>query len=201
MNLIFDFDGTICDSFDASLLVLNEYLLSHSLPKVTKSEMRDGGFKALVRKRHIPLLFIPRLVLSGQKEIKKYIPKLKTYPKMEEVLLKLSKHNFMAIITSNSRENVEIFLKNNHILNVFQEVSTDFSMFGKEKKLKNIMKKYKLRTEETFYIGDETRDVEAAKKARVKSVAVGWGFESRMSLIKSEPDFLLDNPGDLLELV
>ncbi len=201
MNLIFDFDGTICDSFDVSLLVLNEYLLSRSLPKVSRSEMRDGGFKALVKKHHVPLLLIPRIVRYGQKEIKKYTPQLKTFPSMTKTLLKISKGNFIAIITSNSRENVEIFLKNNDIPNVFQEIKTDFSMFGKQKKIKDIMKKYKLKNDETYYIGDETRDVEAAKKAHVKPVAVTWGFESKESLTKSNPDFIFDEVKDLTKLV
>jgi phosphoglycolate phosphatase len=61
------------------------------------------------------------------------------------------------------------------------------------------MVEYSLASDECVYVGDETRDVEAARKAGMRSAAVTWGFNSRELLEKSRPDFLIDRPGELLE--
>ena len=50
-------------------------------------------------------------------------------------------------------------------------------------------------------MGDETRDVEAAKKANIKVVAVTWGFNSPEALAKENPDFLINHPSELLEVI
>ena len=73
-------------------------------------------------------------------------------------------------------------------------------VFGKDKGLIKVIVKYGLVTEETYYIGDETRDIEAAKKQGVKTVAVTWGAESRELLKKATPDKIISNPRDLLKI-
>jgi phosphoglycolate phosphatase-like HAD superfamily hydrolase len=52
-----------------------------------------------------------------------------------------------------------------------------------------------------IYIGDEIRDVKAAKKAAIPVAAVGWGFNSAGALEAFSPDFLLSHPDDLHQLV
>ena len=51
-----------------------------------------------------------------------------------------------------------------------------------------------------IYVGDETRDVEAARKAGVQIIAVGWGLNSRASLLLQNPDFIVDSPEELTQL-
>jgi phosphoglycolate phosphatase-like HAD superfamily hydrolase len=50
-------------------------------------------------------------------------------------------------------------------------------------------------------VGDETRDIEAAKKSHIKVIAVSWGFNSRQVLEKYSPDFLIDYPGELIDVI
>ncbi|HLB58081.1 MAG TPA: HAD hydrolase-like protein, partial [Gammaproteobacteria bacterium] len=54
---------------------------------------------------------------------------------------------------------------------------------------------------ETFYIGDETRDIQAAKKNHIYSIAVTWGFNNKKVLAAEKPDFLIDNPKELLAVL
>ncbi len=49
-------------------------------------------------------------------------------------------------------------------------------------------------------MGDETRDIEAAKKSKIKIVAVTWGFNSSNVLAQHQPDFLIDIPQQLTEI-
>jgi phosphoglycolate phosphatase-like HAD superfamily hydrolase len=52
-----------------------------------------------------------------------------------------------------------------------------------------------------MYIGDETRDISAAKKINIKMIAVAWGFNSFSVLNQYHPDFLVDHPRDVLNII
>nr|WP_232826105.1 HAD hydrolase-like protein [Cyanothece sp. BG0011] len=52
-----------------------------------------------------------------------------------------------------------------------------------------------------MYIGDETRDINSAKKSHVKSVGVTWGFNSSEALEKEKPDFLINHPHELITIL
>lgn len=67
--------------------------------------------------------------------------------------------------------------------------------------LKKIIKELKINPGEVAYIGDEARDIEAAKKAGILAVAVTWGFEGEIPLRNEDPDYLLHKPKELLTLV
>lgn len=54
---------------------------------------------------------------------------------------------------------------------------------------------------EVIYVGDETRDVEAAKKVGVKVIAVTWGINSEKILRKQNPDYLIVKPKELIEVL
>ena len=59
----------------------------------------------------------------------------------------------------------------------------------------------KAKAEEIVYIGDEIRDINAAKKAKVKVIAVTWGFNSKEVLSEYQPDALVDQPQELIEVI
>jgi phosphoglycolate phosphatase len=52
-----------------------------------------------------------------------------------------------------------------------------------------------------IYVGDETRDIEAARKIQIQVIAVSWGFNSREVLAEQKPDFLISHPSQLIEVV
>ena len=62
------------------------------------------------------------------------------------------------------------------------------------------MKDYGLKRRETVYVGDETRDVQAARFALIKVVSVTWGFNTKEILRKQRPYYLIDEPKQLLNL-
>ena len=60
-----------------------------------------------------------------------------------------------------------------------------------------LIKEYKLNLEEVIYIGDEDRDIIAAKRVGVKVIAVTWGYNSKEKLMKEKPDCLVSSPKEL----
>jgi phosphoglycolate phosphatase-like HAD superfamily hydrolase len=55
--------------------------------------------------------------------------------------------------------------------------------------------------EETFMIGDAISDIRQGKRAGVRTIAAAWGFQRRDFLLAEAPDFMADEPADLLEIL
>ena len=66
--------------------------------------------------------------------------------------------------------------------------------------MKRIMKKEKLRTSEVLYVGDEIRDINAAKNAGIDIASVGWGYNTVESLKKHKPEYLITEPSELINI-
>lgn len=201
MNLIFDFDGTLADTLSITVEIINQFFAKRNIPPTSEEELRDkGGMKGLIKAHHIPKYLIPYLVVYGRYKLSKRIKDAKPFKGLPEVLEKLSQKHTLGIVTSNSKKNIQIFLKNNNLEKYFTFVSSKGGLFDKHLKIMKIISKYKLEHHNTIYIGDETRDVEAAKKSKLKSVAVAWGFESKESLEESDPEKIITSVSDLLKL-
>ena len=122
---------------------------------------------------------------------------IKPFPQLESVLPKLSEKYVLGIVTSNDPVNVKKFLLA-HNLDYFAFVYSDGSLFGKGKIIKNLLHKYSYAPENVIYVGDEVRDIDAARTAGINVVSVTWGLNSKKVLLENNPDFLIDNSTALL---
>jgi phosphoglycolate phosphatase len=57
------------------------------------------------------------------------------------------------------------------------------------------------RPAEVYMVGDSLPDIETAKAAGMVSVAATWGFRTREELRAGGPDYMIDEPDDLLMLL
>lgn len=193
MKLLFDFDGTICDGLGAVIEILNQLFEEISCPSLSAKELRQNGFRKVFMDRNVNWWRLGFMVGRGKKLFSDKVPSLNSFPGLSEVLGRLAKRHELGIVTSNAQSSVEKFLDNHGLRRIFSEVKGDVEVFGKEKMIK------KLRAD--YYVGDETRDIEAARKVGVAVVAVGWGFESPELLLQSKPDKLVYQPEELLEIL
>lgn len=193
MTLIFDFDGTICDSLDMASSIINTYLAKYTLPKTSSAEIKRLGLKGLISKYKLSIIQLGKLVPWGRRQISQKIPQLEVFPDLPRVLHTLARKHSLGIITTNSSQNVRKFLQLKHLENVFSFIDDSPDIFGKHHKLTSHKGDY--------YIGDETRDVEAAKKAGIKSIAVTWGYESRLLLLAAKPDIIISRPVQLIKKI
>ena len=79
----------------------------------------------------------------------------------------------------------------------FDAIVGGVSLFKKAGELKKIKKQYSIDHNDIVYVGDETRDIIAAKKVGVRSVAVSWGYNSESALKDLQPDILVKTPEQL----
>ncbi|MCJ8279093.1 MAG: HAD-IA family hydrolase [Rivularia sp. ALOHA_DT_140] len=203
--IIFDFDGTIADTVDALVNIANSLAVEFSFAPITPEEfllLKNLTSREIFKYSGIPLFKIPFLLKKVKRELKNKIPELKPIQGIPEALLELQENGSrLGIITSNSKGNVREFLKINNLDNFFEFVHTGVTIFGKTTIINNVLKQRQIKTQDVIYVGDETRDIEASKKAQIKICSVTWGFNSEEALSKENPDFLIHHPRELLEIV
>ncbi|MBK1831153.1 HAD-IA family hydrolase [Verrucomicrobiaceae bacterium R5-34] len=202
--IIFDFDGTLADTLDEAFHIYNKMAKEHDLRAVSEDEipgLRDMKLNQFLSHLGIPKRRVPKLLYQGTKQLKESIGSLPLFEGLEHVLPALrTKIEHVGILTSNSVENVNLFLETHGLENVFTFVSSTSKLTGKAKHLRAIRKTFSLEASEMIYVGDEIRDIVASKKAGIPVAAVGWGFNSPEALKKEQPDHFCDSVEELLML-
>jgi HAD superfamily hydrolase (TIGR01509 family) len=202
--IVFDFDGTIADSLQASLVIGNRLAEEFGLEPVTPEKLerwQQLSSKQVLKELNIPFFKLPRLLGHFKRALSQEIRHFPMISGMREVILELwDRHFLLGIVTSNSEENVRQFLTAQGIEHLFDFVESCPRLMGKDRILQRIARNHKLDLQHTLYVGDETRDIDAAKNCQMQAVAVTWGFNSRSALRAHKPDHLIESPRDLIAI-
>jgi phosphoglycolate phosphatase len=203
--IIFDFDGTIADSYQAVVSITNGLSAEFGykpLDEETLQLLKNLSSKDIVKLSEISFFKLPFLVKRIQTEMGKQIENLEPILGMSEVLQELKKQNYiLGIITSNAKENAIAFLEKQNLIHLFDFIYSRTSLFGKHRVINKAIKRYKFSKKEVIYVGDETRDIRSAKKSNIGIIAVTWGFHSDKILSEFHPDFIAEKPSEILDAV
>ncbi|MEB3175800.1 MAG: HAD hydrolase-like protein [Cyanobacteriota bacterium] len=203
--ILFDFDGTIADTQEAFLTIVNRLAPEFGYPPVDQAQLaylKTLSSGEVIRYARISPLKIPFILKRLKKELGKTITELQPYPGMASMLTALkSQDYFLGIVTSNSLENVSAFLAKNELDGIFDVIHSGTTLFGKNRIINRLLRERRLPAETVIYVGDETRDVVAAQKSHITMVAVGWGFNSPGILMEYHPDYLIYHPQELLAIL
>lgn len=202
--VVFDFDGTIADTFDAALSILNRLSGEFGFRTLQPSEIetaREMTVRQLLKFLGIPMTMMPKIAHRGVKELHSRISEIKPFPAIPDVLRELHRRGFrLGIITSNSQENVAQFLQM-HDLELFDFVCTSSRLFGKAREIRGVLKRFRWKSQQLFFVGDECRDIEASQKSSIPIAAVSWGFNTPTALAAMNPTHLIHEPAELLRLL
>ena len=202
--VVFDFDGTIADTLQHSHRILNQLAEDYGFNRLEPSELdraKDMTATQLIRYLRIPKRKIPIILGRGKKMLRQNIAEVPVCQGMDSLIQDLKEKGWrMGILTSNSVENVEAFLRSKGLQH-FEFISSVNGISGKHKHMRAICRTFSLRPEDMLYVGDESRDVKAARKVRVPVAACSWGFNSEEALESYKPDFLVKDPQELIEVV
>ncbi|MFN5872060.1 MAG: HAD-IA family hydrolase [Aphanizomenon sp.] len=203
--IIFDFDGTIADTVDALVTIANRLALEFGYVPINSQELvllRNLTAREIIKYSGVSLFKIPFMVKKVKGELKHKIPELKPIEGINAALIELHHQGYhLGIITSNSQENVNEFLKCHNLDYLFDFIYSGVTIFGKTTIINNVLRQKHFQPESVIYVGDVTRDIESAKKANIKVIAVSWGFNSPEALSKQNPDFLIHHPHELLAVM
>jgi len=203
--ILFDFDGTIADSFELIFRIANRLAVEYGYPTTNPEDIRhlkNLTSKEVVRQSGVNIWQLLFLLRRLRREMNREIATLKLIPGMRESLSALKDQgHWLGIVTSNSTENVETFLQQQQLGDLFDQVVSGLTLFGKGKVIRRVIQQHQLELEQVIYVGDETRDIEAAHKVGVVAIAVSWGFSSSEVLAKQKPDYLVHHPEELVNVI
>ncbi len=199
--MIFDFDGTLVDTFETLLKIVERLADEFGYPAPTAEKiehLKNLPSRQIIKNVDVDLIKIPSLLRRVKLELNKEISNIQLISGMQPALIELKHQGIqLGIITSNSKENVLAVLQKHHLENCFDFIYGETSIFGKHQTINKVLKQIKIPHDEIIYVGDETRDIVAAKKSKIKAIAVSWGFNSKQALQAQNPDFLIDRPESL----
>jgi len=187
---IFDSDGTLADTLPWMRGIFNELAEEHGFRRVEPHEydrFRDLHGRALLRELGLPLWKLPRVVSSMRRRMAEHRGTLSAFPGIGEMLRRLAAGGVqLAVVSSNSRENVERVL-GPESAKLIRHFACGVSMFGKAAKLRQVIRQSGVEKQHAIFIGDEIRDGEAAHKAQIAFGAVLWGQHSGEALRAQSP--------------
>jgi len=202
--VIFDFDGTLVDSLGVALTAYNSVAARFGVRVVSDAEMpelRALGAMAVIRRLGVPLWKVPRVVAAVRTEMKRGLDEAGPVPGIVAALNDLVATGCaLGVLTSNSRENAERFFSR-HGFPSFAQIVGGVGLFGKSKALRHLQRSRLAGAERCAYVGDEVRDIEAARAVGMPVVAVGWGYNDLAALEGTRPDVLVKRPAALARSV
>jgi len=202
--MIFDFDGTIADSFFLVQEGFKEF--AHRLgiknpEDFNLQDLRNFSAGEIINKYKISLWKLWKITPELWKFMENRLENVKPIEGIGQLLKGLSNMNLkMMILTSNSEDNVRNFLKKNN-LEYFAVIQSKRGIMGKAADIQRMMKSNRLEKNSTIYVGDEVRDIEAARKAGIKIISVTWGFNTKEALKLAQPDYLVNKPKEILAIM
>jgi phosphoglycolate phosphatase len=198
--IVWDFDGTLADTFACLVRAYNALAPGRGF-----HILDDPGAAGhvplpdLLRSLGIPLVSLPSFAREILAAVRRELAGIPLFPGVAEVLRELGHaRRRMCVLSSNAPDNIRACLRGNGVEGLFTAVAGYSRLLGKARGLRRLLRNQQVAAERAVYVGDEVRDVQAARQAGLAVAAVTWGFQSRELLAAHAPDHLLDRPEQLL---
>lgn len=201
--IIFDFDGTLADSFPWFAANINKAAKLFGFKKITTEDhehLRKLSAREVISFLGISWWKIPMISVYMRKQMNRDLSTIQLFENVEDVLSMLREKNLkLAIVSSNSEENIKGLLGST--VAHFDIFKCGSSLFGKPKKFETILKETGFDPHEVLCIGDEIRDIEAAKAVAAHAGSVTWGYANRLALKEANPHYLFTSMKDILSVL
>lgn len=199
---IFDFDGTLADSFPWLLRIMNGVADKYGFRRIEDHEielLRGYDNKKIIEHLKIPTWKMLLVANHMRRLMRRDIGEIFLFPGVSQMLGELTAKGIAtAIVTSNSEANVRtVFGPEN--ANLIKYYIGGAGLFGKSAKIKKVLRWSKISAAETIYIGDEVRDLQAAHSVGMAFGAVSWGYASPESLMIHSPEEVFLEMNDIVE--
>ena len=205
--IIFDFDGVLADTLNDLLQfgqeACNQLGVKHSVTKEDIINLEEMSFVSYGQACEVPEHLVDEFVkiclaLFAEKKSPPAI-----FPGLSDVIRYLSGNHMIAIVTTNSSQNVKAFLVEHGLDSLIHAVYGVDSPGSKAQKISMARNEFleNGKQEFMFMVGDSLSDILAAEEASVTSIAVTWGHQSLETLLRGHPDYVANSPHNLIEII
>ena len=199
---IFDFDGTLADSFPWFLGMVNGLADEHGFRRIGEHEiemLRGQGARQVAGHLGVPAWKLPRIAHQIRRRMARDIAGIAPFPGVDRLLRDLAGQGIrLAVVTSNSLDNVRQVLGADSAA-LIQHYECGASLFGKRPKLRAVLRASGVPAAAAICIGDEIRDFEAARAEGIAFGAVTWGYTNPEALRALAPEEVFACPEEILQ--
>ena len=199
--IIFDFDGTLADTFPCFVRVFDEAAAKYRFKPIDRTNaegLRGLDARQIMALHDIPLWKTPAIARFMRARIGDEAHGIRLFDGVEAVLRTLNQRGVvLTIVTSNARSNV-LRILGPELVKLFSHVECGAGLFGKLPKVRKVLAATGIAPADTLLIGDEIRDARVAQEAGVDFGAVAWGFNHVDALVAHAPRHVFHQVADLL---
>lgn len=193
--VIFDFDGTLGDTFGWMLDTSDALADKYGYRKIDRGQLdtlRHLSAREMMKVHKLPALKVPVIAAHFQKLMTADAGRIAMFDGVPEMLRALHGAGIqLAVVSSNSEENIRIVL-GPELCELIGMFNCGASMFGKASKFRKVLKRFGVKPGETISIGDEIRDLDAAREIGLATGAVSWGYTAAEALRVQKPDLMFE---------
>lgn len=202
--VVFDFDGTLADIEEMIKKLYTEVAAEKGWPPLTDEayqKLRTGSIAEAIKWVGVRPWQVPGLLREGRKRVWALRDEIELFPGIPQLINQLHKEGWrIYVLSANSPKTIKAVLAR-HELDHLVTVLRRPALFGKAMSVKNLMRSQRYDTSEVWMVGDEVRDIEAAHKAGVRSIAVSWGLQDVGLLKNYQPMAVAKNAKDIAPIL
>ena len=211
--VVFDLDGTLCDTITDIATSLNRVLVLHEIPPYTREQVRSMVGRSMV---YMCQRAMPRGRENDWKPVMEDYFKVYSrhlcdttapYPGIPEMLETLRRAGLMVACVSNKPHANTVYMlshlfeKNGAVFNQVQGQNSKFALKPHPDSLSFVIENLGCTPEETLYVGDMDVDMQFARNTGTHFCGVAWGFKGRKVLESLGSEFVIDTPDQLFDVL
>lgn len=202
--VVFDFDGTLADSFPWFAKVINDVADRYAFARIAEHEtetLRRMDARGIVRHLGIPGWKLPLITRHMHRLATRDVDAISLFPEISELLIDLERAGLRLGIASSNRETIIRQVLGPADARRFTHYACGASLFGKAKRLRSLIREAGVVPADTLYVGDEIRDWSAAGEVGCAFGAVSWGYTRVEALAALAPTHIFSNPASIRDCV
>lgn len=196
---IFDLDGTLVDSFPWFLRTINDVADRFGFRRVRDEDveaLRHASTREILSRLEVPMWKLPAIARHARRLKGEAAAEISLFAGAEAMLRTLADNGVqLALVTSDSEANAREKLGASAAL--FSHFDCAASVFGKPTKFRRVIQRTGVAPGQAIAIGDEVRDIEAARSVGIACGAVSWGYAAPAALRAHGPDVMFDRMEDI----
>nr|WP_166475152.1 HAD family hydrolase [Bradyrhizobium symbiodeficiens]QIP00673.1 HAD family hydrolase [Bradyrhizobium symbiodeficiens] len=196
---IFDLDGTLADSFPWFLRTINDIADRFGFRRVADQDidgLRHASTREILSRLEVPLWKLPAIARHARRLKAEAASEISLFAGVETMLRTLADNGVqLALVTSDSEANAREKLGSSAAL--FSHFDCAASVFGKPAKFRRVVRRSGIAPDKVIAIGDEVRDIEAARAVGIACGAVCWGYAAPVALRALAPDHVFERMDEI----
>ncbi|UEM08688.1 HAD-IA family hydrolase [Bradyrhizobium barranii subsp. barranii] len=200
---IFDLDGTLADSFPWFRRTINDIADRFGFRRVADEDvegLRHASTREILSRLEVPLWKLPAIARHARRLKAEASAEIALFPGVEPMLRTLTDNGVqLALVSSDSEANARQKLGDAAAL--FSHFDCAASVFGKPAKFRRVIRRAGVVPAEVISIGDEVRDIEAARAVGIACGAVSWGYAAPAALRALAPDHMFAQMDEIADVV